>query len=279
MAIRAARQVIHSYSTSFGLATRMLGKQQRIDIQNLYAMVRIADEIVDGTSNAAGLDPTTTGELLDAYEQQVLAAPHQRFHTDPVLHAYAITARRCEFPPEHIQAFFTSMRTDLHTSTHDAASCGTYIYGSAEVIGLLCVSVFVTGEPVAVQQRERLEVGARALGAAFQKINFLRDYAEDSKALGRQYFPPLTESAKAQVIQDIRLDLHQAQAAIMLLPASSRTGVILAARMFTELTAQIERTDIRSLLATRVRLPQTTRARIIAQVCGESALIRLKQKV
>ena len=94
MAFRAAKQVIFSYSTSFGLATRMLGKQQRTDIRNLYAMVRIADEIVDGTTKAAGFDIPATTTLLEEYERQVLTAPLRRFHPDPILHAYAITARR-----------------------------------------------------------------------------------------------------------------------------------------------------------------------------------------
>ena len=273
MAFRAARQVIASYSTSFGLATRMLGKQQRTDISNLYAMVRIADEIVDGTTKAAGLDIPATTTLLEEYEHHVLAAPLRRFHPDPILHAYAITARRCKFNPEHIRAFFTSMRTDLQKSMHDAASYQNYIYGSAEVIGLLCVSVFLAGHTVETCHCARIATGAQALGAAFQKINFLRDYAEDHATLGRQYFAPeLTEATKMALITDIRTDLATAETAIALLPPSSRTGVQLATRFFTELTNQLDHADTRSICNTRVRLSPTTRARIIAQVCGGSAL-------
>jgi len=272
MAFRAARQVIASYSTSFGLATRMLGKQQRTDISNLYAMVRIADEIVDGTTKAAGLDIPATTTLLEEYEHHVLAAPLRRFHPDPILHAYAITARRCKFNPEHIHAFFTSMRTDLQKSMHDAASYQNYIYGSAEVIGLLCVSVFLAGHTVETCHHARIATGAQALGAAFQKINFLRDYAEDHATLGRQYFAPeLTEATKKALIADIRTDLATAETAIALLPPSSRTGVQLATRFFTELTNQLDYTDTRAIRNTRVRLSPTTRARIIAQVCGDSA--------
>ena len=272
MAFRAARQVIASYSTSFGLATRMLGKQQRTDISNLYAMVRIADEIVDGTTKAAGLDIPATTTLLEEYERQVLAAPLRRFHPDPILHAYAITARRCKFNPEHIHAFFTSMRTDLQKSMHDAASYQNYIYGSAEVIGLLCVSVFLAGHTVETCHHARIATGAQALGAAFQKINFLRDYAEDHATLGRQYFAPeLTEATKKALIADIRTDLATAETAIALLPPRSRTGVQLATRFFTELTNQLDHTDTRAIRNTRVRLSPTTRARIIAQVCGDSA--------
>ena len=273
MAFRASRQVIASYSTSFGLATRMLGKQQRTDISNLYAMVRIADEIVDGTTKAAGLDIPATTTLLEEYEHHVLAAPLRRFHPDPILHAYAITARRCKFNPEHIRAFFTSMRTDLQKSMHDAASYQNYIYGSAEVIGLLCVSVFLAGHTVETCHRARIATGAQALGAAFQKINFLRDYAEDHATLGRQYFAQeLTEATKTALIADIHTDLATAETAIALLPPSSRTGVQLATRFFTELTNQLDHTDTHAIRNTRVRLSPTTRARIIAQVCGDSAL-------
>lgn len=272
MAFRAARQVIASYSTSFGLATRMLGKQQRTDISNLYAMVRIADEIVDGTTKAAGFDIPATTTLLAEYEHHVLAAPLRRFHPDPILHAYAITARRCKFDPEHIRAFFTSMRTDLQKSMHDAASYQNYIYGSAEVIGLLCASIFLAGHTVETCHRARIATGAQALGAAFQKINFLRDYAEDHATLGRQYFAQeLTEATKKALIADIRTDLATAETAIALLPPSSRTGVQLATRFFTELTNQLNHTDTRAIRNTRVRLSPTTRARIIAQVCGDSA--------
>ena len=273
MAFRAARQVIASYSTSFGLATRILGKQQRTDISNLYAMVRIADEIVDGTTKAAGLDIPATTTLLEEYEHHVLAAPLRRFHPDPILHAYAITARRCKFNPEHIRAFFTSMRTDLQKSMHDAASYQNYIYGSAEVIGLLCVSVFLAGHTVETCHRAHIATGAQALGAAFQKINFLRDYAEDRTTLGRQYFTQeLTETTKMALIADIRTDLTTAETAIHLLPPSSRTGVRLATQFFTELTNQLDHTDTHSICTTRIRLTPTTRARIIAQVCGDSAL-------
>ena len=272
MAFRAARQVIASYSTSFGLATRILGKQQRTDIRNLYAMVRIADEIVDGTTKAAGFDIPATTTLLEEYERQVLTAPLRRFHPDPILHAYAITARRCKFDPEHIRAFFTSMRTDLQKSTHNAASYKSYIYGSAEVIGLLCVSVFLAGHAVETCHRARMTTGAQALGAAFQKINFLRDYAEDHATLGRQYFAQeLTEATKKALIADIRTDLATAETAIGLLPPSSRTGVQLATQFFTELTNQLDYTDTHAIRNTRVRLSPTTRARIIAQVCGDSA--------
>ena len=125
MADRAAAQVIAQYSTSFSLATKALAPQMRRDITNFYAVVRIADEIVDGTASQAYEDPAT---LLDAYEEQVLHAPHHRFHTDPVLHAWANTSRRCGFDDAHIRAFFHSMHADLHKHAFSAEELETYIY-------------------------------------------------------------------------------------------------------------------------------------------------------
>lgn len=270
MANNAAHEVILSYSTSFSLATRLLEKQVRTDIRNLYAMVRIADEIVDGTAEAAGLTQGKTAKTLDDYEHAVLAAPGCRFHVDPVLHAYAISARRCDFHPEHVRAFFSSMRRDLSQSTHDAGSFDDYVYGSAEVIGLLCLSAFLVGHPVTDAARARMEDGARSLGAAFQKINFLRDLAEDSSTLGRTYFPvlaeySLTEADKAELIADIRKDLADARTVIPLLPITARAGVLAATGLFTELTERLDATPATELAQQRVSVPRHIKAAILAK--------------
>lgn len=275
-AIRSSHQIILSYSTSFSLATRLLEKRVRTDIRNLYAMVRIADEIVDGTAQAAGFSHTDTAAALDEYERVVLAAPGCRFHSDPVLHAYALSARRCHFNPEHVVAFFSSMRRDLHQSTHDTTSFQDYIYGSAEVIGLLCLSVFLTDHPVTEQEHARLESGARSLGAAFQKINFLRDLAEDSETLGRTYFPGLepdglTEEHKARLVADIRSDLVAARAVMPLLPTTARTGVLLASELFSEVTDRIEQLSAADLLSHRVSVPRRTKAAVLARVVASAA--------
>lgn len=276
MAIRSSHQVILNYSTSFSLATRLLEKRVRTDIRNLYAMVRIADEIVDGTAEAAGFSPAATAAALDDYERAVLAAPQRRFHSDPVLHAYALSARRCQFNEEHVVAFFSSMRRDLNQSTHDAASFQDYVYGSAEVIGLLCLSVFLADHPVTEQEHDRLEAGARSLGAAFQKINFLRDLAEDSETLGRTYFPGveqhgLTEERKSRLVGDIRADLDAARAVMSLLPTSARTGVLVACELFSELTDRIERRPAADLLRYRVSVPRRTKAAVLARVVAGAA--------
>ncbi|WP_291314886.1 phytoene/squalene synthase family protein [Corynebacterium sp. UBA2622] len=263
----AAAQVIARYSTSFALATRFLGRGLRRDILNLYAVVRIADEIVDGAASQAGGNP---GPLLDAYEAAVLAAPGARFHTDPVLHAYAGSARRCGFDPAHIRAFFASMRRDLTQNDYDEAGFTSYVYGSAEVIGLLCLSAFLAGEEVPATRRADMEAGARALGSAFQKINFLRDYAEDRGELGRTYFPqlrglPLDDATKADLVSDIRSELDRARRTIPLLPASARGAVAAAEALFRELTDRIEATPAATLATTRISVPNHRKLALTAR--------------
>ena len=187
---RGGYQVIRSYSSSFNLVSNLLRGIIKTDIRSLYAVVRIADEFVDGVGHAAGLNNEQCRKLLDDYEAQVLRAPHQRLQRDPIMHAYGITARRCEFADEHIRAFFSSMRRDLgDQSTNEQQEFDAYTYGSAEVIGLLCLQAFLVDRDVSVADRQAMEHGARKLGAAFQKINFLRDIANDTEFLGRQYFP------------------------------------------------------------------------------------------
>lgn len=280
MAVKAAHKVISSYSTSFSLATGLLSPSVRRDIRNLYAMVRIADEIVDGTVAAAGASHRECAQLLDDYEAAVLAAPAQRFHVDPVLHAYAQTARRCDFDPAHVKAFFASMRRDLTQTSHDQRSFDDYVYGSAEVIGLLCLQAFLVDHPVTAAERERLEAGARSLGRAFQKVNFLRDLREDAGVLGRSYFPgvdiaSLTEADKARLVAEIRRELADAAAVIPLLPPAARAGVLAATNLFAELNERIDATLAADLARRRISVPRRTKAAILAKAVVTSS--RLKE--
>lgn len=270
VSVRASHQVIKRYSTSFSMSTLLLSPQIRKDIRNLYAVVRIADEIVDGTAAAAGYSPAELGTLLDDYETAVRASPTQNFHTDLILHAYGETARRCNFQDEHVVAFFESMRRDLTADEHDPGSFEAYVYGSAEVIGLLCLSVFNQEHPVSEQRQQEMKNGARSLGAAFQKINFLRDLAEDQKELGRTYFPGttsgvLTEEEKDKLIADIRVDLDNAERTYPALPLQARVGVITAALLFEGLTDRIEQTPADRLLEERISLPKTTKLAILVR--------------
>lgn len=255
---RAAAQVMAHYSTSFSLSTKLLPQPMRTDIRNLYAMVRIADEIVDGTTSQANECPATA---LDDYEDAVVHAPAHRFHTDPILHAYAATARACCFPDDEVRAFFASMRSDLPDQPDLPLT--DYIYGSAEVIGILCLRVFFRGNDTALTPQ--LIDGARALGSAFQKINFLRDQAEDS-ALGRSY----TNRARSDTpthpfILEIRTELAQAKQQIPNLPARVRPAVRAATAIFEDLTDRIEATPPEQLHTTRIRVPNHRKLALAAR--------------
>lgn len=273
---KAAHEIINFYSTSFSMATRLLRGQVKEDVRNLYAMVRIADEIVDGTAEGAGLSPTEVEKRLDDYEAAVLAAPAQRFHVDPVLHAWGYSARRCGFKEEHVRAFFASMRRDVDQTTYDQESFEDYVYGSAEVIGLMCLDAFLVSHPVSEEEYATLTHGARSLGAAFQKVNFLRDLAEDSGLLGRTYFPELregglTESTKDALIADIRVDLDAAYACVPLLPTDARLGVQAAADLFAELTDRIDARAASDVATRRVSVPPARKSYIIARAVKRAA--------
>jgi phytoene synthase len=264
-----ASLVIRRYSTSFGLASRLLGAGIRQSVENIYALVRVADEIVDGGAEEAGLDRAQAGRMLDAYEAETERALAEGYSADLVVHAFARTARAAGFGSELTKPFFASMRADLHETEHDAESFATYVYGSAEVVGLMCLRVFVRDapRPYTPEQLDTLEAGARALGAAFQKVNFLRDLAADHDKLGRSYFPGidvtrLTEDEKNTVLDDIDADLTRAAATLPLLPRSSRRAVTLAQRLFAELSRRLRRTPAEVLILTRVRVPDPVKLRI-----------------
>lgn len=279
VARQTASLVIRRYSTSFGLASRLLGSSVRQHVENVYALVRVADEIVDGGAEEAGLDRPRAGRMLDAYEAETERALAEGYSADLVVHAFARTAREAGFGPELTAPFFASMRADLHETRHDAESFATYVYGSAEVVGLMCLRVFVRDAPRAytAAELETLEAGARALGAAFQKVNFLRDLAADSERLGRSYFPGidvsrLTEDEKNRLLDDIDADLSRAAATLPLLPGSSRRAVTLAQRLFAELSRRLRRTPAPELLRTRVRVPDPVKLRIaLAAAAGGRA--------
>ena len=267
VADQTASLVIRRYSTSFGLAARLLGDGVRQPVENIYALVRVADEIVDGGAEEAGLDRLAAGRLLNAYEHETARALDEGYSADLVVHAFARTARAAGFGTELTESFFASMRADLHATVHDPKSFAAYVYGSAEVVGLMCLRVFVQGETYTPDQLETLETGARALGAAFQKVNFLRDLAADHDKLGRSYFPGidvahLTDDQKNALLDDIDADLARAAATLRLLPRSSRKAVALAQRLFAELSRRLRATPADALIRTRVRVPDAVKLRI-----------------
>lgn len=262
----SAAAVIRGYSTSFGWACRLLGRPVRGHVRNIYALVRLADEIVDGPVSAQ--DPARGLALLDALELDTIRAVSSGYSTNLVVHAYALTARRFDLAPELMTAFFASMRMDLTVSVHTQASLATYIYGSAEVVGLACLQVFLGAAGRC--DHDALAPGARRLGAAFQKINFLRDLAADHDTLGRSYFPgmdsaQLTDDERDQLVDDIRADLLAAGDALAQLPPNSHAAVAAAHGLFAELTTRIAATPAQELRRTRVRVPGPIKARILAR--------------
>ena len=265
VAQETASIVIRRYSTSFGLASRLLGPTVRQHVENIYALVRVADEIVDGSGEAAGLDILATGQTLNALEAETELAIETGFSANLVVHAFALTARATGFGAELTRPFFESMRMDLTETEHDQASFERYVYGSAEVVGLMCLRAFIKDEPV--DDVPALETGARALGAAFQKVNFLRDLAADFDALGRSYFPGVrvdafTEPDKLRLLDDIDADLAVSAAVLRQLPASSRRAVALAQSLFTELARRLRATPASTLRTVRVRVPNPVKARL-----------------
>lgn len=277
----ASSVVIDRYSTSFGLASRLLAKDAREHIRNVYALVRVADEVVDGPATEAGLDPDLARAVLDELEADTERAIALGFSVNPVVHAFARTARVTGFGAELTKPFFASMRMDLERTEHDDASFDAYVYGSAEVVGLMCLRAFVhrAGRPTFDQAE--LVAGARALGAAFQKVNFLRDLHADFEVLGRSYFPGVDirsfdEATKDRLVADVQADLDHAGRTIRLLPSDARNAVGLAHALFQELNDRIARTPATRLVTTRVRVPNPVKARLAAQVLAGRAPVRSK---
>jgi phytoene/squalene synthetase len=185
------------------------------------------------------------------------------------VHAFVTTARTCGFGTDLVSPFFESMRTDLHRTAFDQESFDRYVYGSAEVVGLMCLRAFLRDESASAGYDE-LAPGARRLGAAFQKVNFLRDLREDHDVLGRTYFPGLVvadfdDRRRDDILRDIDADLEAAAAVIPRLPASSRRAVAAAHGLFSELSCRLAHTPAERIRRQRVRVPTPVKARIVAR--------------
>ena len=267
VAEQTASMIIREYSTSFGMAARLLGAGVRQDVENIYGLVRLADEIVDGVAAYAGVSDKEIRRLLDELEEETEAAMNRGYSTNLVVHAFALTARRTGIEPDLTRPFFKSMRTDITRVTHTPQSFDEYVYGSAEVVGLMCLKAFLVGMDLTPEQNDTFVTGARKLGAAFQKVNFLRDLSADVDALGRSYFPGIniatfTEADKQRLVEDIDADLAVSGVIVPLLPASSRKAVALAQNLFAELNRRIARTPAAELKHTRVSVPTLVKVRL-----------------
>ncbi len=268
VAERSAAVVIRRYSGSFGSASLLLAQPVRRRIRNVYALVRIADEVVDHPDR--GLGTAARSAMLADLQSDLQRAMSCGHSPNLVVHAFARTAVRCGIGPDLVDPFFASMRMDLERTVHDAASFARYVHGSAEVVGLMCLKVFLAdvADPAAGEPPVDLEEGARRLGAAFQKLNFLRDLGEDHDVLGRSYFPDLDVAAfcdddRDRWLDDIEADLAAAQETIPHLPAGSRRAVQAAHATFSDLGRRLRQTPAEQIRAGRVRVPTIVKARIV----------------
>lgn len=264
----SSARVIGAYSTSFGLASRLLSRRVRSGIADAYALVRIADEIVDGPAAEAGMSAHERRVVLDALETETVAAMRTGFSANLVVHAFAVTAREAGIGTELVMPFFASMRTDIDPPARfDRESYRRYIYGSAEVIGSMCLRVFLLENEDASLDAE-LEDAARRLGAAFQKVNFLRDLAQDCDVLGRSYLPGVdpasfTDEDRDAVVEEITADLLAARGAIARLPPRAQRATGLAADLFSELNDRLSHTPAAVIRRRRVSLPRSVKMRIM----------------
>jgi phytoene/squalene synthetase len=267
-AARASGAVLAAYSTSFGLGTRLLGARARRGIEAVYALVRIADEIVDTRRGA------DAGALLDELEAQTGQALESGYSTNLVVHAFVRTARRVGIGHPELDPFFASMRMDLTVTVHDRDSYERYVYGSAEVIGLMCLAVFLDAArrpgTSAAPPDDGLRSGARALGAAFQKINFLRDLGADYRELGRSYFPGVTPESLDQatldaLLAEIAADIATARGSLPGLPRRARWAVASTLGLYDRLTTELAATPPAELLSRRVRVPGPVKVAIVAR--------------
>lgn len=243
--------VTNSYSTSFSSAVKMLAPSIRPAIHSIYGFVRFADEVVDT------FHEHDKKLLLDKFEWDFYESLQSGISLNPILHSFQKTIRAYNIDLKLVDAFMKSMRMDLEKKDYNTVEeYEEYIYGSADVVGLMCLKVFVNGDDEAY---ERLKPSAMRLGSAFQKVNFLRDLKNDAELLDRSYFPNvdlknLSAEAKAQIVNEIQEDFERAFEGIKQLPSSSKFGVYTAFVYYKQLLKKLERTPSNQIMETRIRV-------------------------
>ena len=254
--------VTTSYSTSFSLASKMLGDTIRQDIYNIYGFVRFADEIVDTFHDY------NKAVLFNNFEKEMYTAIKDRISLNPILNSFQETVHRYHIEAELYEAFMKSMRLDLHKKEYLTESeYKQYIYGSADVVGLMCLKVFVKGDR---QKYEELKESAMHLGSAFQKVNFLRDLKADFEDLNRTYFPEtdlsrLDESSKLKIIKEIENDFNLGFKGITRLPAEAKFGVYTAYIYYKKLLSKLKNTPSVEIKNTRIRVPNYQKFGLLAK--------------
>ncbi len=257
----SSRLVTTSYSTSFSLAVKTLDSSIRKDIYNIYGFVRFADEIVDSFHSF------DKKELLDRFEDDLNHALKHKISLNPILNSFQQTFHKYNLEIEHVNSFLKSMRWDLSKKTyHTDESYKEYIYGSADVVGLMCLKVFVKGNQ---SEFNELKDAAMSLGSAFQKVNFLRDLKVDQGDLNRSYFPGVSlvnfdETSKSKIIAEIELDFKNSLPGILKLPKEARFGVYTAYKYYNKLLLKLKKTPSKQIKKTRIRVPNYQKMGVLA---------------
>ena len=254
-----SKMTTRRYSTSFSLGIRFLNKDLHKPIYSIYGFVRFADEIVDSFD---GFDKSS---LLAEFKKDTYAASKNKISLNPILNAFQWVVNTYKVPHELIETFMNSMEMDLDKKVYDKETYEKYILGSAEVVGLMCLKIFVGGDET---EYERLKMNAMKLGSAFQKINFLRDLNDDFNELGRTYFPGINMNdfnniVKKEIEADIEKDFKLGYEGILMLPKQARFGVYMAYKYYFKLFKKIKRTKAERILEERVRIPNRKKARIL----------------
>jgi phytoene/squalene synthetase len=266
--MNCSRNTTEKYSTSFSSAIKLLHKDLRQPIFNIYGFVRFADEIVDT------FHEHDKAVLLEEFKKETYLAIERKISLNPILHSFQLTVNQYGISHDLIDAFLYSMELDLSEKKYDRNGYEQYIYGSAEVVGLMCLYVFCNGDK---SLYEILKPGARSLGAAFQKVNFLRDLKADFEGLERVYFPGcdfrnFTENDKQNIELDIQKDFNDAYAAILQLPMKSRFGVYVAYKYYLSLFQKIKKLQPQRIMQERVRIPDYGKFYIVAKAGLRSQL-------
>ena len=257
-----SRIVTESYSTSFTLATKMLDSSIRQDIYNIYGFVRFADEIVDSFHDF------NKEELLNLFELDLKKSIKDKISLNPILNSFQKTLNKYEIDYELVNSFLKSMKSDLNKKQYlSSEEFDEYVYGSADVVGLMCLKVFVKGDQ---KQYNDLKPYAMSLGSAFQKVNFLRDLKADHDGLNRSYFPNLDidkfdEKSKTIILNEINNDFSHALKGIFLLPTSARFGVYTAYKYYLKLLNKLKNTNPLKIKSTRIRVPNYQKINVLAR--------------
>ena len=257
-----SKVVTESYSTSFTLATKMLDSSIRQDIYNIYGFVRFADEIVDSFHDFDKKD------LLNLFELDLKKSIKDKISLNPILNSFQKTFNKYEFDYELVNSFLKSMKFDLNKKQYlNKEEFDEYVYGSADVVGLMCLKVFVKGNQ---KQYNELKPYAMSLGSAFQKVNFLRDLKADHDGLNRSYFPNLNieefdEKSKKLILNEINNDFSHALKGIFLLPSSARFGVYTAYKYYLKLLNKLRNTNPLKIKSTRIRVPNYQKINVLAR--------------